>query len=74
MILSLMLKLEDRYIGICLVSVTLCLMYLSISHRVAAASYLDMSELSIVNYEFFKNAIKNAIVRMKTPQEHFEDL
>ena len=53
MILSVTLRLEDRYLGICLISVAACLIYLYLARTYMKATYVDLGMLDSVTIRFF---------------------
>lgn len=75
MILSVTLRLEDRYLGICLVSVASCLIYLYLSWTYMTSAYMDLGALDTVTIRFFKNAIIYATEKVKREShQHVEEL
>ena len=75
MILSVTLRLEDRYLGICLVSVASCLIYLYLSRTNMKSAYIDLGMLDTVTIRFFQNAIIYATEKVKREShEHVEEL
>ena len=75
MILSVTLRLEDRYLGICLVSVASCLIYLYLSRTNMKSVYIDLGMLDTVTIRFFQNAIIYATEKVKREShEHVEEL
>jgi hypothetical protein len=65
MILSVTLRLEDRYLGICLVSVASCLIYLYLSRTNMKSAYIDLGMLDSVTIRFFQNAFIYATEKVK---------
>ena len=75
MILSVTLRLEDRYLGICLFSIASCLIYLYLSRTYMTSAYLDLAALDTVTMRFFHNALIYATEKVKREsQQHVEEL
>ena len=71
MILSVTLRLEDRYLGIYLISVASCLIYLYLSRTYMNATYIDLGVLDSVTIRFFQNAIIYATEKVKRERNQY---
>jgi hypothetical protein len=58
---GILLKLEDRYIGISFSAITISVVYLYVSDRLKKALFLLAEDFSIANLHFFATSINHAL-------------